>query len=63
MAVAKAGLCASLPARTTVLAAANPAGGTYSRGKVPQRSLLIMPVLQTYSRMRGTCLASGARYM
>ena len=43
MAVAKAGLCASLPARTTVLAAANPAGGTYSRGKVPQRSLSTAP--------------------
>ena len=43
VAVAKAGLCASLPARTTVLAAANPAGGTYSRGKVPQRLLSVAP--------------------
>ena len=36
VAVAKAGMCACLPARTTVLAAANPAGGTYSRAKVRQ---------------------------
>ncbi len=36
VAVAKAGMCACLPARTTVLAAANPAGGTYSRAKVHQ---------------------------
>ena len=33
MSVAKAGLTASLQARTTVIAAANPIGGTYSRGK------------------------------
>ena len=36
VAVAKAGMCACLPARTTVLAAANPAGGTYSRAKARQ---------------------------
>ena len=31
--VAKAGLCATLPARTSVLAAANPVGGHYTRAK------------------------------
>jgi DNA helicase MCM8 len=31
--VAKAGLVASLPARTTVLAAANPVEGSYNRGR------------------------------
>ncbi len=34
VAVSKAGLCACLPARTTVLAAANPAGGVYRRARV-----------------------------
>lgn len=31
--VAKAGMVASLPARTTVLAAANPVEGSYNKGK------------------------------
>lgn len=31
--VAKAGLVASLPARTTVIAAANPVDGSYNKGK------------------------------
>ncbi|KAK9824829.1 hypothetical protein WJX81_003431 [Elliptochloris bilobata] len=39
VAVAKAGLCACLPARTTVLAAANPAGGTYKRAKTVHENL------------------------
>jgi DNA helicase MCM8 len=34
--VAKAGLVASLPARTAVVAAANPAGGHFDRGKTLQ---------------------------
>eukprot|EP00951_Prasinocladus_malaysianus_P049230 scaffold667393_cov62-Prasinocladus_malaysianus.AAC.2 len=37
--VAKAGLVANLPARTSVLAAANPAGGHYDRGKTVQENL------------------------
>ena len=37
--VAKAGLVASLPARTTVIAAANPVEGQYNKGK----TLLVGP--------------------
>jgi DNA helicase MCM8 len=37
--VAKAGLVASLPARTSLLAAANPAGGQYNRAKTLLQNL------------------------
>ncbi|KAL3137863.1 DNA replication licensing factor mcm8 [Trebouxia sp. C0009 RCD-2024] len=37
--VAKAGLVASLPARTSLLAAANPAGGQYNRAKTLMQNL------------------------
>ena len=43
--VAKAGLVSSLPARTSVLAAANPAGGNYNRGKTVQENLKMSPAL------------------
>ena len=36
VAVAKAGMCTTLPAQTTVVAAANPAGGSWQ----PSKSLL-----------------------
>lgn len=36
--VAKAGLVASLPARTSIIAAANPVGGHFDRGKTVQVS-------------------------
>ena len=38
VAVAKAGLVATLPARTALLAAANPQGGHYNRAKTLQVS-------------------------
>ncbi len=37
--VAKAGICATLPARASVLAAANPAGGQYSRARTVHENL------------------------
>ena len=40
--VAKAGLIASLPARTTVLAAANPQEGSYNRGKSLAENLCML---------------------
>ena len=36
---AKAGVCASLPARTSVIAAANPSGGHYTRAKTVAENL------------------------
>ena len=43
--VAKAGMCATLPARTTIIAAANPAGGTWQAGKTMLENLKITPGL------------------
>lgn len=37
--IAKAGVICTLPARTTVLAAANPAGGHYNKGKTVAENL------------------------
>lgn len=39
MAVARAGICAALPARTAVLGAANPVGGGWNRAKTVQQNL------------------------
>lgn len=36
---AKAGVCATLPARTSVIAAANPSGGHYTRAKTVAENL------------------------
>ena len=47
MSVAKAGLVANLPARTTVLAAANPVGGHYNRGKTVQENLKMSSALMS----------------
>lgn len=43
--VAKAGVLCSLPARTCVLAAANPSGGHYDRGKSVAENLKLNPAL------------------
>lgn len=37
--LAKAGIVSSLPARTSVVAAANPVGGHYNRGKTVSENL------------------------
>jgi hypothetical protein len=43
--MAKAGLCATLPARTTILAAANPAEGHYNRSKSVADNLKMSPAM------------------
>ncbi|KAF6258257.1 MCM2/3/5 family-domain-containing protein [Scenedesmus sp. NREL 46B-D3] len=43
--VAKAGLVASLPARTSIVAAANPVGGHFDRGKTVQENLKLSPAM------------------
>jgi len=43
--VAKAGLVATLPSRTTVLAAANPVEGQYNRGKTLMQNLKMTPAM------------------
>ncbi len=43
--VAKAGLVASLPARTSILAAANPAEGHYNRAKSVSENLKMSPAM------------------
>lgn len=45
VAVAKAGMCAALPARTSILAAANPHGGTWQPSKTMQENLRLSPGL------------------
>jgi len=37
--IAKAGIICSLPARTSILAAANPAGGHYNKAKTVSENL------------------------
>lgn len=39
--VAKAGISASVPARTTIVAASNPVGGSYNRSKTVSENLKI----------------------
>ena len=39
MSLAKAGVVCSLPARTSILAAANPAGGHYNKAKTVSENL------------------------
>lgn len=47
--VAKAGILCSLPARTTILAAANPSGGHYNKGKTIAENLKIsLPMLSRF---------------
>lgn len=43
--IAKAGVVASLPARTSLLAAANPAGGSYDRAKTLLQNLKMSPAM------------------
>ena len=43
--VAKAGLVASLPARTSVLAAANPVNGHYDKSKTVSENLKMSPAM------------------
>lgn len=43
--MAKAGMTASLQARTTVIAAANPVGGTYSKAKTMHENLKMSAAL------------------
>ena len=45
VAVAKAGMCATLPARTTIIAAANPVGGTWQSSKTLLENLKLSPGL------------------
>lgn len=45
MSIAKAGLTASLPARTTVIAAANPIGGVYKASKTVQENTKLSTAL------------------
>ena len=49
--VAKAGVVGSLPARTSLLAAANPVGGHYNRSKTLQVRTLTRPLFtQSFAR-------------
>lgn len=49
MSIAKAGLVASLPSKTTVIAAANPADGHYQRSKTLKQNLRIdAPMLSRF---------------
>ena len=41
--IAKAGIVCSLPARTAILAAANPSGGHYNKGKTVSENLKYGP--------------------
>ena len=43
--IAKAGIVCSLPARTSILAAANPVGGHYNKGKTVSENLKMSSAL------------------
>lgn len=43
--IAKAGVLCTLPARTSILAAANPCGGHYNRAKTVSENLKLKPAM------------------
>jgi Mg-chelatase subunit ChlI len=57
--VAKAGLVASLPARTSIVAAANPTGGHFDRGKTVQ----VGPCMAMQMSMESLCRRAKCRHV
>lgn len=45
VAVVRAGVCTAMPARTAVVAAANPSAGTWCHGKTLQQNLGLSPTM------------------
>ena len=58
MTVAKAGLVASLPARTTIVAAANPVGGRYNKSLTLSQNLRMSPAMISRFDLVFLCLTN-----